>query len=134
LAEAAAWRGLSVNSFILQAASKEADLILEQERVLRITADDAAMLLGLLDNPPKPNAALTRAFGRRKETSVLFFEPLSRSHDRQHLDCGNDALNTFLRQTARQHQDKGNLSDICPRRTKRPPTDSDSRVLHPGCR
>jgi uncharacterized protein (DUF1778 family) len=67
LVEAAAWRGLSLNSFILQAAAKEADAILEQERVLRITADDAAMLLGLLDDPPKPNAALARAFSRRKE-------------------------------------------------------------------
>ena len=68
LAEAAAWRGLSLNNFILQAAAREADVILEQERVLRLTAGDAAMLLGLLDHPPKPNAALTRAFARRKET------------------------------------------------------------------
>jgi uncharacterized protein (DUF1778 family) len=67
LAEAAAWRGLSLNSFILQAAAREADAILEQERVVRISAKDAAMLLRLLDNPPKPNAALTRAFARRKE-------------------------------------------------------------------
>ena len=67
LAEAAAWRGLSLNNFILQAASKEADAVLEQERALRITGDDAAMMLRLLDNPPKPNAALRRAFARRKE-------------------------------------------------------------------
>jgi uncharacterized protein (DUF1778 family) len=67
LVEAAVWRGLSLNSFILQAAAKEADAILEQERVLRLTADDAALLLKLLDKPPKPNAALTRAFAHRKE-------------------------------------------------------------------
>jgi uncharacterized protein (DUF1778 family) len=67
LAEAAAWRGLSLNSFVLQAASKEADAILEQERVLRITAEDAALILGLLDDPPAANAALTRAFAHRKD-------------------------------------------------------------------
>ena len=34
-------------------------------------------------------------------------EPLSRDHDREHFDCGVDALNVFLRQTARQHQERG---------------------------
>ena len=67
LSEAAAWRGLSLNSFILQAASKEADVVLDQERVLRITSEDALMLLALLDHPPEPNAALARAFAHRKE-------------------------------------------------------------------
>jgi uncharacterized protein (DUF1778 family) len=58
---------MSLNSFILQAAAKEADAILEQERVLRLTADDAKLLLGLLDEPPQPNSALARAFARRKD-------------------------------------------------------------------
>jgi uncharacterized protein (DUF1778 family) len=47
--------------------ANKADVILEQERVMRITTDDTAMLLRLLDNPPQPNAALIRAFARRKE-------------------------------------------------------------------
>lgn len=34
-------------------------------------------------------------------------EPLARDHDREHFDCGVDALNIFLRQTARQHQERG---------------------------
>jgi GNAT superfamily N-acetyltransferase len=38
---------------------------------------------------------------------VLRVEPLSRSHDRERFDCGVSALNEFLRQTARQHQEKG---------------------------
>mgnify|MGYP000126198807 FL=1 len=33
--------------------------------------------------------------------------PLTGSHDRQGFDCGRDELNTWLRQVARQHQDKG---------------------------
>jgi GNAT superfamily N-acetyltransferase len=34
-------------------------------------------------------------------------EPLSRLHDRDHFDCGTDALNLYLKQTARQHADRG---------------------------
>lgn len=67
LAEAAAFRGLSLNSFVLQAAAREADEILKQERMLHLTASDAKVILGLLENPPEPNAALKRAFARRKE-------------------------------------------------------------------
>ena len=33
--------------------------------------------------------------------------PLSGSHDRQGFDCGRQELNDWLRQVARQHQDKG---------------------------
>lgn len=33
--------------------------------------------------------------------------PLSRNHDRDTFDCGSEALNLFLRATARQHQDRG---------------------------
>jgi GNAT superfamily N-acetyltransferase len=33
--------------------------------------------------------------------------PLTGSHDRQGFDCGRQELNNWLRQIARQHQDKG---------------------------
>lgn len=33
--------------------------------------------------------------------------PLAGSHDRQGFDCGRPELNDWLRQVARQHQDKG---------------------------
>jgi ribosomal protein S18 acetylase RimI-like enzyme len=33
--------------------------------------------------------------------------PLTGSHDRQAFDCGRDALNTWLREVASQHQKKG---------------------------
>ena len=33
--------------------------------------------------------------------------PLTGSHDRQGFDCGKPVLNDWLRQVARQHQDKG---------------------------
>ena len=34
-------------------------------------------------------------------------ELLERSHDREGFDCGSEPLNTFLRQTARQHATRG---------------------------
>lgn len=34
-------------------------------------------------------------------------ELLSKSHDRASFDCGNESLNSFLRQTARQHAERG---------------------------
>lgn len=34
-------------------------------------------------------------------------EPLARGHDREGFDCGSDPLNSFLRQTARQHAERG---------------------------
>lgn len=38
---------------------------------------------------------------------MLVIEPLARSHDRAGFDCGVATLNAFLRQMARQHQEKG---------------------------
>jgi len=37
----------------------------------------------------------------------LKIELLSRTHDRQRFDCGSDNLNRYLRNTARQHSEKG---------------------------
>ena len=34
-------------------------------------------------------------------------EPLARNHERERFDCGSEALNLFLRQTARQHAARG---------------------------
>jgi len=38
---------------------------------------------------------------------MLKIETLSRNHDRSVFDCGNDALNQYLRKIARQHLNKG---------------------------
>jgi GNAT superfamily N-acetyltransferase len=38
---------------------------------------------------------------------VFKVELLSRAHDREGFDCGNEPLNTYLRQTARQHTERG---------------------------
>jgi len=38
---------------------------------------------------------------------VRKIEPLGKSHDRDGFDCGSEPLNLFLKQTARQHADRG---------------------------
>lgn len=38
---------------------------------------------------------------------MIRLEPLTGSHDRNRFDCGVEALNLWLKQTALQHQDKG---------------------------
>lgn len=63
--------GASVNQFIVQTALREAERIIEQERVIRLSKRDLAAFLEALDGPPKPNATL--------ETALLDYD--SRSDD-----------------------------------------------------
>lgn len=37
----------------------------------------------------------------------MLFAPLTKAHDRVAFDCGDDALNHWFKQVARQHRDKG---------------------------
>lgn len=53
--------GATVNQFIVQTALREAERIIEQERVIRLTTRDAAAFLLALDNPPSPNDKLKAA-------------------------------------------------------------------------
>jgi uncharacterized protein (DUF1778 family) len=64
LKEAAELTGATVNQFLVQAALEKADRIIDRERLITVTREDAAMLIAMLENPSKPNAALTRAFER----------------------------------------------------------------------
>ena len=59
--EAAAWRGVPVSSFVIEAAVKAADEVIERERLIQLTRADAEQILNLLDNPPEPNASLLKA-------------------------------------------------------------------------
>ena len=66
LQEAADLCGATLNQFLVQAALEKAEKIIDRERTIRFTMEDAAMLIDLLDNPAPPNAALTTAFERHK--------------------------------------------------------------------
>ena len=63
---AAAMVGASVNQFMVQTALREAERIIERERVIRLSARDAKMVIRALENPLPPNARLKAALKRHE--------------------------------------------------------------------
>jgi uncharacterized protein (DUF1778 family) len=61
LREASAVKGQSVAAFILEAASKEAERVLEEETRWRLSSEEAATIRQLLVKPPAINAAARKA-------------------------------------------------------------------------
>src|SRR5258708_5188446 len=61
LAKVAAMEGVSVSTFVIQAARARAKALLRRRRVLRVSARDQQALIAALLSPPQPNAALRRA-------------------------------------------------------------------------
>jgi uncharacterized protein (DUF1778 family) len=53
--------GATVNQFVVQVALREAEHVIEQERVIRLSKQDAETFLQALDNPPPPNDKLEAA-------------------------------------------------------------------------
>lgn len=70
LQEAADLTGATLSQFMIQAALEKAEKIIERETSIRFSKNDAAMLINLLDNPAKPNAALQKAFERFKQREI----------------------------------------------------------------
>jgi uncharacterized protein (DUF1778 family) len=58
---AAAMVGATVNQFMVQTALREAERIIEQERVIRLSVRDAEVFIRALENPAPPNAKLAAA-------------------------------------------------------------------------
>ena len=80
LETAASIVGATVNQFIVQTALREAERIIEQERVIRLSARDSTAFLRALDKPLPPNkklkAALQDYAGRRDDkTGTLDWAP-----------------------------------------------------------
>jgi len=63
---AASMVGATVNQFVVQTALREAERIIEQERVIRLSARDFEEFIRALENPPPPNAKLKAAFEQWK--------------------------------------------------------------------
>lgn len=64
LCRAAELSGATINQFLVQSALKEAQAVIEREQIIRMSARDWSWMLGLLENPPKPNAKLKTAMKR----------------------------------------------------------------------
>jgi uncharacterized protein (DUF1778 family) len=58
---AADLEGASLNSFVVQAAHRQAQEILERETIIRLNRHQTKRVFDLLDAPPKPNGALRLA-------------------------------------------------------------------------
>lgn len=72
--------GATLNQFVVQTALREAERIIEQERVIRLSARDTEAFLAALDNPLPPNATLKAAFEdyatrRNDQTGTLDWAP-----------------------------------------------------------
>ena len=67
---AAAMVGATVNQFMVQTALREAERIIEQERVIRLSARDAKTFIRALENPPPPNAKLRAALKRYEDAKL----------------------------------------------------------------
>jgi uncharacterized protein (DUF1778 family) len=70
LNKASALAGMSsINSFVLSAAIEKAKQIIEQDRVLQLSRNDAKMLVEALDKPASVNSKLQNA-GKRYENGM----------------------------------------------------------------
>ena len=65
--EAAGLLGATVNQFVVQAAVEKAQQVMETERVIQLTNNDARVFFEALENPPAPTAALRAAAQRHTE-------------------------------------------------------------------
>ena len=64
LCRAAELTGATVNQFLVQAALKEAQSVIEREDAIRLSPRDWNWLLDLIENPSRPNAKLKAAMKR----------------------------------------------------------------------
>ena len=66
LAAAAAYERLDLTSFVMRAALPAAEEIVARNERIVLSARDSLRILELLENPPKPTAALMAAAKRRR--------------------------------------------------------------------
>ena len=58
IARAATLQRMDVAQFVVEASLREANSVIEQAEITRMSARDFARILELLENPPVPNARL----------------------------------------------------------------------------
>jgi len=68
--QAADMVGSTFNQFVIQAVLEAAEKVIQRERLIRLSGDEAKWFFELLDNPPPPGAALNDAFGRYNARKV----------------------------------------------------------------
>lgn len=89
---------------LVQSALNEAQVVIEREQTIRLSQQDCAHLLDLLDHPPKSNAPMRAAMKELREDQARqwgSFLSLAGSHYRRAFDCGRPELNDWLQRVAR---------------------------------
>jgi len=69
LRQAAELQGRTVTDFVAESLRTAARKVVDDATLLRLSVEDQARFVDALLNPPKPNAALKRAFRRRQQLS-----------------------------------------------------------------
>jgi uncharacterized protein (DUF1778 family) len=64
LKRAAELKGRSITDFVVDAAQDAAQRVIEEDGIIRLSAEDQARFARALLNPPAPSAALKRAMRR----------------------------------------------------------------------
>jgi uncharacterized protein (DUF1778 family) len=67
LKRAAEIQGRTLTDFVVAAADEAACRAIEKTEIIRLSMEDQRRVAKALLNPPKPNAALKRAFKRRRQ-------------------------------------------------------------------
>lgn len=70
LQQAADMVGATVNQFLVQAALKEAQGLIERERIIQLTQRDAKLFFGMLEHPPKPKPKLRAAVAAYRKSGL----------------------------------------------------------------
>lgn len=65
--QAAALQGRSTSDFMVQAALKEASIVIEQQRVVRLSVEESVALAKLMNSEPKVSEASVAAMRRHKK-------------------------------------------------------------------
>ena len=66
LQKAADLAGATLNQFIIRAAVKEAQKVINTEQVIHLSLQDADRIFSLIENPPIPNNHLKEAIQRHQ--------------------------------------------------------------------
>lgn len=67
IAEAAQTIGATLNQFLVQSALEKANAVLEEERIIKLSAASSDALFAIMENPPEPSEYLKQAMQRRQD-------------------------------------------------------------------
>ena len=67
---AAALQGATVNQFLVSSALHNAEEIIEHERSIKLSNQEASRFIAILEEPPKPNDRLRAAFQSFQDDSL----------------------------------------------------------------